>query len=216
MRSLALRLFLVVVQAADRLRLHQLKRRHPGLRIDPSASTNLAVARFELAPGAELHIGPGVVTERRRGELCFHVDEGGRIEVGEGTWLRTEVEGIRLVAFAGACLRLGRECFLNGCQLSAKRGVDVGEGAMIGPGTRVYDSDQHPLDESTAEQTAEVRIGEFTWIASDVTVLRGSEVGAHSVVGARSLVSGRIEPHTLAYGVPARARGTVGKRRAFL
>ena len=216
MRAFALRLFLRVVQARDRLALRRLQRRHPGLRIHPSASTNLAVARFELAPGAELHVGPGVVTERRRGELCFHVDEGGRIEVGEGTWLRTEVQDIRLVAFTGACLRLGRECFLNGCQLSAKRGVDVGEGAMIGPGTRVYDSDQHPIDVTSAEQSAPVRIGEFTWIASDVTVLRGSEIGAHSVVGARSLVSGRIEPHTLAYGVPARPRGTVGNRRAFL
>ena len=151
MRALALRLFLRVVQVRDRLALRRLQRRHPGLRIDPTASTNLAVARFELARGAELHVGPGVVTERRRGELCFHVDEGGRIEIGEGTWLRIEVQAIRLVAFGGATLRLGRECFLNGCQLSAKRGVDVGEGAMIGPGTRVYDSDQHPIDLATPD-----------------------------------------------------------------
>jgi acetyltransferase-like isoleucine patch superfamily enzyme len=216
MPALVLRLLLAVVQAGDRLRLRRLHRRHPGLRIDASASTNLAVARFELAAGAELHVGPGVVTERRPGELCFHVDAGARVAVGEGTWLRTEVQGIRLVAYSGAELRVGRECFLNGCQLSAKCSVEVGEGAMIGPGTRVYDSDQHPLDEATPEKSAPVRIGEFSWIASDVTVLRGSDVGAHSVVGTRSLVSGRIEPHTLAYGVPAKPHGAVGKRRAFL
>lgn len=216
MPGLAVRLFLRVVQAWDRLRLSRLMRTHPGLSIHPSASTNLAVARFELAPGAELDIGPAVVTERLPGEVWFHVEAGARVEVGEATWLRCEVEKVRLVAFAAARLTIGRECFLNGCQLSAKERVEVGEGAMVGPGTRVYDSDQHPLDDETPEKTAPVRIGEFAWVAADVTVTRGSEIGAHSVIGTRALVAGRIESHTLAYGVPAQPRGTVGKRRAFM
>ncbi len=216
MPGLAVRLFLRVVQTWDRLRLSRLMRTHPGLSIHPSASTNLAVARFELAPGAELDIGPAVVSERLPGQVWFHVEPGARVEVGEATWLRCEVEKVRLVAFAGARLTIGRECFLNGCQLSAKERVEVGEGAMVGPGTRVYDSDQHPLDDETPEKTAPVRIGEFAWVAADVTVTRGSEIGAHSVIGTRALVAGRIESHTLAYGVPAQPRGTVGKRRAFM
>jgi len=189
---------------------------HPGLRIHPSASSNLASARFELGPGAVLEIGPGVVTERLAGQLCFHVASGGRIEVGENSWLRCEVEKIRLVAYSGAVLQIRRDCFFNGCQLSAKARVDVGEGAMIGPGTRVYDSDQHPMDDETPEKSAPVTIGDFVWVASDVTVTRGSEIGAHSVVGTRALVSGRIEPHSLAYGIPARTHGSVGTRRAFM
>lgn len=205
-----------LVQAWDRRRLRRLMRRHPGLRIHPGASSNLAVARFELAPGAVLEIGPDVTTERLPGEVCFHVAAGGRVEVGAGSWLRCEVEKVRLVAYAGARLELGRDCFLNGCQLSAKQQVVVGEGAMIGPGTRVYDSDQHPMDDRTPEKCAPVQIGEFVWVASDVTVTRGSEIGAHSVIGTRALVRGHIAPHSLAYGIPARAHGTVGTRRAFM
>ncbi len=110
-------ILLRAIQAWDRLRLRRLMRKHPGLLIDPSASTNLAVARFELAPGAELVIGPDVVTERLPGEVCFHVEPGGRIEVGRATWLRSEVEKLRLVAYSGARLTVGAECFLNGCQL---------------------------------------------------------------------------------------------------
>jgi acetyltransferase-like isoleucine patch superfamily enzyme len=216
MRRALVVLLLRCIQAWDRLRLRRLQRAHPGLRIDASASTNLAVARFELAPGAELWIGPDVVTERMRGELCFHVEAGGRIEVGRATWLRCEVEKIRLVAYPGARLTLGSECFLNGCQLSAKERVDVGRGAMIGPGCRVYDSDQHPLDEDRPERPKPVEIGECVWVASDVTVTKGSVIGAHSVIGTRSLVAGRVEPHTLAYGIPAAPRGRVGNRRPFL
>jgi len=216
MRRALVLLLLRAVQAWDRLRLRGLMRKHPGLRIDPTASTNLAVARFELAPGSELVIGAEVTTERLPGELCFHVESGGRVEVGRATWLRCEVEKIRLVAYTGARLRLGAECFLNGCQLSAKERVEVGVGAMIGPGCRVYDSDQHPLDDETPERPRPVEIGECVWVASDVTVTKGSVIGGHSVIGTRSLVAGHIDEHTLAYGVPAMPRAHVGKRRPFM
>jgi acetyltransferase-like isoleucine patch superfamily enzyme len=136
--------------------------------------------------------------------------------VGRETWLRCEVEKIRLVAYSGGRLTVAAECFLNGCQLSAKERVEVARGAMIGPGCRVYDSDQHPLDESTPERPKPVEIGECSWIASDVTVSKGSVIGEHSVIGTRSLVAGQIDAHTLAYGVPAVPRASVGKRRPFL
>ena len=51
-----LRWFLLAVQQLDRLRLAWLHWRHPGLHIDPRASTNLACARYELGPGATLTI----------------------------------------------------------------------------------------------------------------------------------------------------------------
>ena len=87
---------------------------------------------------------------------------------------------------------------------------------MIGPGCRVYDSDQHPLDDETPERPRPVEIGECVWVASDATVTKGTVIGGHSVIGTRSLVSGRIDAHTLAYGVPAKPRGRVGKRRPFM
>jgi len=214
-RSRALRGYLRVLQAYDRVRLARLARAHPGLEIDPTASTNLASARFELGEGARLRIGAGVHTERIPGGLVLHVGPGARLEIGDSSWLRCEVEPIRIVAFDGAQLEIGRDCWLNGCQLSAKLRIEVAEGAQIGPGTRIYDSD-HALDEASAERCEAVRIGKFTWIASDTTVLRGVEIGDHSVIGTRSVVTRSIPPHSLAYGNPARPRGKVGQRRAFL
>jgi acetyltransferase-like isoleucine patch superfamily enzyme len=207
--------YLRSLQAWDRARLARLARAHPGLEIDATASTNLACARFELAPGARLRIGAGVVTERFPGRLLFHVGPGAQIEVGDGSWLRCEVEQVRLVAFENARIELGRECWLNGCQLSAMQQIRVGEGATFGPGTRIYDSD-HPLDEEHPGRCEPVSIGEFSWIASDATVLRGVEIGAHCVIGSRSLVTRSIPAHSLAHGAPARPRGRVGTRRAFL
>jgi carbonic anhydrase/acetyltransferase-like protein (isoleucine patch superfamily) len=207
---------LKALHAWDKLCLRRLQRRYPGLEIHPTASRNLAVALFELGDGARLRIGAGVDTDRLPGRLCLRVEDGASMEIGDGTWLRTTVDKIRLVAFPGAHLSLGPHSWLNGCQLYATERVEAGEGAMIGPGSRISDSGQHPLDVESAVSTEPVRIGEFVWIASDVTVLAGVSIGGHSVIGARALVAGDIPPHTLAYGVPARPRGSVGKRRAFM
>jgi len=194
------------------VRLAWLRARLPGLEIDRGASTNLAHARFQLARGARLRIAAGVVTERLRGRLCFDLGPGARVEVGPGTWLRTEIGEVHVVAFAGARIEIGPEAFLNGCHLSAKREVVLGRRAWVGPGSRVFDSDQHDLDAARPERSEPVRVGDHAWIAADVTVLRGVSIGAHAVVGARSLVTSDVPAHALAFGVPARVRGVVGDR----
>jgi len=204
-------LWLRLVQALDRLRLALRQARQPGLEIDASASTNLACARFRLGPGARLRIGPRVVTERRPG-LHFLLEPGARVEVGEGTWLRTEVGPIHVVAWSGARIEIGPEGLLNGCHLSAKRELRIGRRVWIGPGTRIFDADQHDLDAERPERVAPVSVGDCAWIASDVTVLRGVRIGAHSIVGTRSLVTRDVPPHTLAFGQPAVVRGRVGDR----
>ena len=61
-------------------------------------------------------------------------------------------------------------------------------------------------------QGAPIAIGDHVWITSDVTVLRGVRIGSHVVIGAKSLVNRDVPDHTLAFGQPATARGTVGDR----
>lgn len=152
------------------------------------------------------------MAERRKGRLRFEVGEGSEIAIGANTWLCTEVEEVHLRATSGGTLRVGEGGFINGSMLSAKTQVVVGDRVMIGPGTRVFDSDQHPIDADHPEILEPVRIGDFVWVASDVTILRGVEIGPHSIVGARAVVNRSIPPHSLAVGVPAKVRGAVGDR----
>ncbi|MBW2543039.1 MAG: acyltransferase [Deltaproteobacteria bacterium] len=207
-----IRLQLKTLQAYDRFRLRRLMARHRGLEIHPAASSNLAAARYDLAAGARLRIGAGVVTERLAGALHFSLGAGAEVSIGEGTWLRTEIAPVHIVAFEGARIELGPESFLNGCQLSAKSELRCGRRAWIGSGSRVFDSDQHDLDSEHPEVTRPVTIGDCVWVAADVTILRGVTIGEHSVIGTRSLVTRDIPPHTLAYGQPARPRGSIGDR----
>jgi carbonic anhydrase/acetyltransferase-like protein (isoleucine patch superfamily) len=212
LRESVRRALLRAICAWDRLRLAGLRWLVPGLEIDPSATPSFASARFVVEPGGRLRIGARAATERREGALSFLVHAGGEIVIEEGAWLRTEVGPIVLAAFPGAKLVVGPQALLNGCSVSAKREVVIERGAMVGPGSRVYDADQHDLDLEHREVVAPVRIGAWAWVASDVTVMRGVTIGAHAVVGARSLVTRDVAPHTLAYGTPALAQGRVGDR----
>ena len=206
------RLELRAIQAWDRARLRSLARRHPGLSVHPTASSNLAVARFNLAPTARLRLGARVATERRPGWLNFVVQPGAVAEIEDDAWLRVEIAPVNIVVFAGGRLRLGPESFLNGTHVSAKQQVEIGRRAFLGPGVRVFDSDQHDRDDEHPEQAAPVRVGDHAWVASDATILRGVTIGAHSVIGARSLVTRDVPDHTIAVGTPARLRGSVGDR----
>ena len=212
MPSRAVVLQLKAIQAYDRLRLRRLARRHRGLEIHPAASTNLASARYEVAAGARLRIGAGVVTERLPGALHFSLEPGAEVVVGEGTWLRTDVGPVHIIAFAGARMTLGEGGLFNGCHLSCKQELHIGRRTFVGPGSRIFDADQHDLDAGRSEISQPVRLGDFVWVASDVTILRGVTIGEHSVVGTRSLVTRDIPPHTLAFGQPAQSRGEVGDR----
>ncbi len=210
--GLGIRLRLHTTHFLDKLRMRVVARLHPGLEIDPATSPNFWKASFNMAPGARLRLGPGVVMDRRSGGVNFLLEEDAVIEIEEGAWLRTEVAPVVLAAYAGARLRIGPDSLLNGCHLSAKAEVSLGRRVWIGPGSRVFDSDQHDLDADHPEVPDPVRIDDHAWVASDVTVLRGVKIGAHSVIGTRSLVTSDIPEHTLAYGIPARPHGAVGDR----
>jgi maltose O-acetyltransferase len=211
-----LRWTLRLFQAWDRLQLRLLCWQYPGLEIDPSASTNFASSRFELAPGSRLRIGPRVATERIRDGVRFKLESGSRIEIGPDSWLRSELGPVNLVALGRGHLKIGRGCVMNGCHLSAKTRIDIGEGSGVGPGSRVFDADQHPPDDDTPERSEPVSIGDWVWVAADVTVLRGVEIGSHSVIRTRSLVTKSIPAHTIAHGIPATPQGKVGDRKHWL
>ena len=81
----------------------------------------------------------------------------------------------------------------------------LGRRAWVGLGSRVFDSDQHDYDAEHREQIAPVEIGDYTWVAADVTILKGVRIGSHCIVGTRSLVTRDVPDHSLAFGIARRS-----------
>jgi acetyltransferase-like isoleucine patch superfamily enzyme len=112
----------------------------------------------------------------------------GDVSVGEGTWIGPFV------------------------MLDGFGGIEIGHHCSISSGVHIYSHDTVRWALSGGEQereTAPVRIGDCTYVGSQSTVLMGTEIGDHCVIGASSLVNRDIPPYSVAYGVPAEVRGSV-------
>ena len=147
-----------------------------------------------------------------------------RVSIGEGS-----IVAARLCADRPESeIRIGSRTFIGRSTIICAQGVTIGDDVLISWGCQIVDHDSHALDWADRSSDvgdwykgskdwskvpcAPVVIGDHCWIAADVTVLRGVEIGEQSVVGARSLVARSIPPHSLAYGHPAAVHGAIGDR----
>jgi acetyltransferase-like isoleucine patch superfamily enzyme len=116
-----------------------------------------------------------------------------------------------------ACIRIGENVGFNSISILARSQViEIGNNTMLGGNCQIMDTDSHPLWPPEArsyypgsEHDASVKIGKNVFIGLNVIVLKGSQIGDNSVIGAGSVVNGRIPPNCIAAGVPAKVIRTM-------
>ena len=99
--------------------------------------------------------------------------------------------------------------------------VHIGDNVLIGPNVTIA-TPMHPLvaeernvrqreDGSyyTLEYAKPITIGDSCWLAANVTVCGGVTIGEGCVIGAGSIVTKDIPPHSLAAGNPCRVIRTI-------
>ena len=96
--------------------------------------------------------------------------------------------------------------------LSAACSIRIEDDVVFGGTVTVVDSDHtwkdgQPSVLYNAVEADPIRIGRGSWIGDHVVVLRGSDIGQFCVVGANSVVRGKIPDHSIAVGAPARVVG---------
>lgn len=111
---------------------------------------------------------------------------------------------------ADSSVSFGDETQLNNAVaiISDGPGIVFGKRCLLGPGVHVYDSDFHPLQASSrphgpAEKAA-VEIGDDVFIGTNAIILKGTRLGAGSVVGAGAIVAGAVPAGAVVAGNPAR------------
>jgi acetyltransferase-like isoleucine patch superfamily enzyme len=120
------------------------------------------------------------------------------LEIGSPAWERNE-----------PVLQIGDNVSIrHHFTASAAESVVVEDEVLIAAYVSIFDSD-HTMGETgnpvwQPQATAPVRIGRGSWLGERVTVLRGADIGERCVIGAHSVVKGRIPDHSLAVGSPAR------------
>jgi acetyltransferase-like isoleucine patch superfamily enzyme len=104
---------------------------------------------------------------------------------------------------------IGEHSFINMfCTLNAIRStITIGNDVLIGPYVILHTTHHQfdRLDQPIRAQGyygAPITIEDDVYIGANCTILGGVRIGAHSVIGAHSLVNQDIPPYSVAYGVP--------------
>lgn len=86
--------------------------------------------------------------------------------------------------------------------------IRIGEDCMFAGDVRMDTSDMHSvLDLATGDRLnppADVEIGDHVWLGYSTYVMKGVTIGRGCVVGAGSIVTKSLPPHSLAVGTPAK------------
>jgi acetyltransferase-like isoleucine patch superfamily enzyme len=107
----------------------------------------------------------------------------------------------------------GAEINNNAFIKSEGPGIRIGARALLGSEVTIYDSDFHDLRPDRRRNgrpnMAAVELAENVFIGDRVLILKGVQIGAHSVIGAGSVVTSSIPEGMIAAGNPARIVGEV-------
>jgi maltose O-acetyltransferase len=108
----------------------------------------------------------------------------------------------------GSNITLGRRVFFNfNCVVLDPAPVTIGSNVMFGPAVQIYTA-THPLGaierRTWREYTRPVAIGSDVWVGGAAVINPGVHIGARSVIGADSVVTGDIPADVFAAGNPCR------------
>jgi acetyltransferase-like isoleucine patch superfamily enzyme len=116
-----------------------------------------------------------------------------------------------IVARNNAKITIGKSVGIAAATIYAMKEIIIGDHAMIGPNTKIFDTDFHPVDPKARLSADDSRIsvkpvviGSNVFIGCNCIILKGSRIGDNSVVGAGSVVSGQFPDNVLIAGNPAR------------
>jgi hypothetical protein len=145
-----------------------------------------------------LRVGRGVVILGR-----LRLARGTRLELGD----RTRVRG-KVIVNGGGRVVVGPDSLLNGCWILAGSEVTLGARCLLSD-CGITDSDFHHLDPLSrhlppdASTRRPVRLADNVWVGAHALVLKGTDIGEDSVVGAGSVVRGEVPRGVVVAGNPA-------------
>lgn len=142
------------------------------------------------------------------------IKDGAQVTFGDNIWINNFYN---TGWFTNAMIHVGNNGKLvwgsnsgaNGALIFCNDSITIGEHVNIGGGTRIYDTDFHPLDWQGRRtdgftKTAPVVIEDDVFIGTGCIIGKGRRIGARSIIAAGSVVVKDIPSDCIAGGNPCK------------
>jgi acetyltransferase-like isoleucine patch superfamily enzyme len=180
----------------------------PSIQADLGVEIGYSTARavdpeLTLGPDARLRSGTVLYAGSRIGERFesgHHVVVREQCEIGDdvSVWSNTVIDyGCRI----GNDVKIHTNCYVA-------QYTEIGDGAFLAPGVTIA-NDLYPGRSDSAEVMSGPSIGAGAQLGVNVTVLPFVRIGDRCLVGAGSVVTRDLPAGSVAFGNPARVRGSV-------
>ena len=129
-----------------------------------------------------------------------------QVVIGNGTKI---CEGATILA-AGGNIQIGTDCQIGGNNYFTCQGnIKIGNNVLFASNVSIISSEHNYQDVDVpimnqGSRVAPVEIGDDCWLGINATVLSGTTIGKHCVVGANSLVRGQFPDYCVIAGCPAK------------
>jgi acetyltransferase-like isoleucine patch superfamily enzyme len=117
--------------------------------------------------------------------------------IGRGTVSRRALS----ILVADGFFQLGKGCFFNHhCSITCVEQIVIGDGCSFGNNVVIVDHDHNfKKTDDRPFVSSPVILGNNVWVGANCVILKGTTIGDNSVIGAGSIVSGKIGDNVLFY-----------------
>jgi acetyltransferase-like isoleucine patch superfamily enzyme len=148
---------------------------------------------------------PGALTASVENSVIF-CDSESKIVLGDNVAL---AQGVKLLIANGGCLEIGDNFYSNAnLSIQCEKNIHIGNNVLVGWDCKIRDTDGHQIIENGVAKNIKksINIDDDVWLASDITILKGSEIPSGSVVACGSMVCGLKSDisNCLIAGIPAK------------
>jgi acetyltransferase-like isoleucine patch superfamily enzyme len=155
---------------------------------------------------------------RFKGRPIIQMASGTKLIIGKGVFINSSNSGYHLNMHSpckllldrhGASIIIGDNSRIHGACIHAYGKITIGKNCLIAANSHIMDGNGHDLCAEnpqnrihTSGTSQDIVIGDNVWISANCIVLPGSEIGEGAVIGAGSVVRGKVPARHLAAGNP--------------